>query len=210
MLPQNPTPAIPEAPVVAGAQPATARQMYDAARAFRSELRNQLDRQEELRENLRSELTDSEGVTPADRAGIEARIKEVDARISSLDQQIAAADARVAAAAAVPGATVDPPRPRDPGPPEEFWVLSGVFIIFVMMPVAVAYARRLWKRAPAPAGVPQELSDRLGRIEEAVDAVAVELERVGEGQRYVTKVIGAGGAEALVVRQQEAARQARP
>ena len=31
--------------------------------------------------------------------------------------------------------------------------------------------------------------DRLKRLEEAVDSIAVELERVGEGQRYLTKVM---------------------
>ena len=61
------------------------------------------------------------------------------------------------------------------------------------------------------------LTDRLNRLEQAVDAVAVELERVGEGQRYVTKVfaesrgaLGAGAAEPIEVRQRDALRQQRP
>jgi hypothetical protein len=62
--------------------------------------------------------------------------------------------------------------------------------------------------------MPAELSDRLGRMEQAIDAVAVELERVGEGQRYVTKVfsesqraLGAGAAEPIEVRQRDALHQ---
>jgi hypothetical protein len=67
--------------------------------------------------------------------------------------------------------------------------------------------------------MPPELTDRLSRLEQAVDAVAVELERVGEGQRYVTRLftdqqgqraLGAGAAEPLEARQREAVRQGRP
>lgn len=31
--------------------------------------------------------------------------------------------------------------------------------------------------------------DRLARLEQAVEAIAVEMERVGEGQRFLTKVL---------------------
>ena len=131
------------------------------------------------------------------------------------------ADQRVAQAAAVPGATFEPPRPviNRQGPPEEVFMLGGMFIFFVMMPLAIGWARRLWKRAAVAVStdMPAELTDRLSRMEQAIDAVAVELERVGEGQRYVTRVfseqqraLGAGAAEPLDVRQREAIQQSRP
>lgn len=195
--------------------------MLQAARAQRSELRNQLDRAEDQREDLQRELSQTSSGEAATRAGLEARIRDTDARIASLDKEIATADQRVAQAAAVPGATEEPVRPRvqQQGPPEEFWVLSGMFIFFVMMPIAIAFSRRLWKRGMTPASneVPAELTDRLSRMEQAIDAVAVELERVGEGQRYVTRVfteqqraLGAGAAEPVEVRQREAIHQSRP
>ncbi len=37
---------------------------------------------------------------------------------------------------------------------------------------------------PAPAN-----DERMARLEQAVDAIAVELERVGEGQRYLTQIM---------------------
>ena len=122
--------------------------MLEAARAHRSELRNQLERAEDQREELQDQLTTREGQTPlspVDRAGIEARLKETDARFVGLDQQIAAADQQVAQAAAVPGATYEPPRPIVPrtGPPEEAWFLGGMVIFLVLMPLAIAQARRL-------------------------------------------------------------------
>lgn len=196
--------------------------MLEAARAFRNELRNQLERAEERRDDLTQELSQTSSGDAAARAGLEARLKDTDARITSLDQQIAAAEQKVAEAAAVPGATFEPPRPiiQRTGPPEEVFMIGGLFIFFVMMPIAVGYARRLWKRAAVVVSseMPAELTDRLNRLEQAVDAVAVELERVGEGQRYVTRVfseqqnraLGAGAAEPLEVRQREAIQQGRP
>lgn len=195
--------------------------MLEAARAHRSELRNQLERAEDQLDDLRQDLTQTSSGDAVARAGLEARIRETDARILALDKEITAADQRVAQAALVPGATIEPPRPRqvDTGPPEEFFVLTGMFIIFFMMPIAIGFSRRLWKKGIAPASneVPAELTDRLSRMEQAIDAVAVELERVGEGQRYVTRVfseqqraLGAGAAEPVEVRQREAIHQSRP
>jgi hypothetical protein len=37
--------------------------------------------------------------------------------------------------------------------------------------------------------------DREKRLEQAIDAIAVELERVGEGQRFVTKLLAERGLE---------------
>jgi hypothetical protein len=37
--------------------------------------------------------------------------------------------------------------------------------------------------------------DREQRLEQAIDAIAVELERVGEGQRFVTKLLAERGLE---------------
>ena len=44
------------------------------------------------------------------------------------------------------------------------------------------------KRSVAPPSDP-EVRNRLERIEQAVDAIAVEVERISEGQRFTTKVI---------------------
>ena len=39
------------------------------------------------------------------------------------------------------------------------------------------------------------LEARLARIEEAVETIAVEIERMGEGQRFVTKLLAEGTAK---------------
>ena len=218
----TPTPVIAQPGVPVPGGPPTAAQMLEAARAQRRELLNQLERAEERRDDLQEALTQTPQSETVTRAGLEARLKDTDARIASLDAEIAASEQRVSTAAAVPGATYEPPRPvfQRSGPPEEAWFLGGMFIFLVMMPMAIAQARRIWRRPTATSTeMPAELTDRLNRLEQAVDAVAVELERVGEGQRYVTRVfteqagqraLGAGAAEPLEVRAREAVQQGRP
>lgn len=211
--PVPPTPPTPQ--VVAGARSApTAAEMYQAARAQRRELARQLESLEDKRSELSSNL---DGTSGADRAGLEARIKEIDTRISSVDQEIASADQAVARAAAIPGAVVpDLPVPRS-GPPGEVYFLSGMFMVVVLFPIAFAYARRIWRRSggPATAAMAPELGERFTRLEQAVDAIAVEVERVGEGQRYLTRALaengaqralGAGAASPIELKQREGER----
>ena len=52
--------------------------------------------------------------------------------------------------------------------------------------------------------------DRIQRLQEAVDAIAVELERVGEGQRFVTKILAERGPEAQGAPRPSQARSVQP
>jgi hypothetical protein len=188
--------------------------MYEALKAQRRELASQQDNLEDMRRDLTNRLQEPE-VTGADRKGVEQRIVEVDTRISSIDKQIAESDALIARQAGVPGA-VQPPRqaPRREGPPEEVFVLGGMFIVIVLLPLSIAMARRIWRRGVATiTKLPAELTDRLTRLEQGMDAVAVEVERIGEGQRYMARMmgedgslraIGAGAAEPVEVKAREA------
>jgi hypothetical protein len=126
-----------------------------------------------------------------------------------VDQQLAKADAAVAQAAAIPGATTEPPRPERNGPPDEIFIIPIVFTLAVLMPMAIAYSRRIWKRgATVIAPIPKEVTDRLDAMGEAVESIAIEVERIGEGQRFLTRVmsdkgksLGVGAAEPIPVPQ---------
>jgi len=175
--------------------------LYEAMRNQRRELLNQLERLNDQREDISDELRESHtnGVNPG---GLEARLKVMDERIAGVESQLAQADAAVARAAAIPGAIVPPPPPVPrSGPPEEAFVLAGLFMFIVVLPLTIAYARRIWRRgAMAVTQIPAELYERFSRLEHAVDSVAIEVERIGEGQRYMTKLyaergIGAGPAQ---------------
>jgi hypothetical protein len=59
------------------------------------------------------------------------------------------------------------------------------------IPIARAYARRLDSDAKNPR-VPMEVTGRLERIEQSLEAVAIEVERISEGQRFTTKLLSEG------------------
>jgi hypothetical protein len=126
---------------------------------------------------------------------------EIDGRIGSVDAMLASNSAQLAQASAVPGAVVEQPEPviiRN-GPPEEAFVLGGLFMVVALLPISLAYARRIWRKsATAVAAFPRELADRLARIEQGMEATSLEVERIGEGQRYLTRLFSeAEGARAL-------------
>lgn len=167
----------------------TPAQIYDGFRAQRRELTNQLDDLEGSRRELQSQI-EQLSVSDAGRKPLEDRITDIDARIKAVDQMLAVNATQVAQAAAVPGAVVEqpPPGPR-PGPPEEAWVLGGIFLIVAVFPLSVAFARRIWRRsAAAVTSLPRDIADRLQRMEQAIEATAVEVERIGEGQRFITRL----------------------
>jgi hypothetical protein len=59
------------------------------------------------------------------------------------------------------------------------------------MPFAVGMMRLMLRRAsrpPAPE-LPKEITDRPERMEQCFEAVALEVERIGEGQRFVTQLM---------------------
>jgi hypothetical protein len=212
-----PTPAPPAAaaPLAPGQRvvitniPQSPTAVYQGYVAQRRELSDQLEALRDERRSISNQLHD-ESVRGADRAGLEQRVGTLDARITATDAQLAAAQAAVAKAAAVPGAVVpDPPRPiiQRSGPPEEAFVLGGIALIVIGLPLSIAYARRIWRRgAVAAAALPGELMDRLTRLDQAVDSIAVEVERIGEGQRFVTRVLAERGApEALAAPQRPSA-----
>ena len=60
-------------------------------------------------------------------------------------------------------------------------------IIAIGMPIARAYARRLESKPVAP--IPNDVTARLERMEQAIDSIAIEVERISEGQRFTTKLL---------------------
>jgi len=75
-----------------------------------------------------------------------------------------------------------------------------VAIIIIGLPLARAFARRMDRRG-GTAQVSNEVSSQLAHLNQAVDAIALEVERISEGQRYTTR---------LLSEQRDAARQTLP
>ena len=122
------------------------------------------------------------------KTGLEQRIAAVDKRIADVDQQIAAVDAQVSKAAAVPGAVVPHVEIRNSNDIPD--VLMGIFIVVVLLPLSIAFARRIWRKSvTVVSSLPADLMARIQRIEQTVESSGLEIERIGEGQRFVTKLL---------------------
>jgi hypothetical protein len=72
------------------------------------------------------------------------------------------------------------------------FVPLGFFGTVVAILVGRPYVKAIEKKAAADARNPQlpsEVQNRLERMEQSIDAIAVEIERISEGQRFTTKLL---------------------
>jgi hypothetical protein len=79
--------------------------------------------------------------------------------------------------------------------------IVAILSVFVFAPMAIAFARLVWKRASEPPRPRQLETDslhrRLDQLQSSVEAMAIEVERISEGQRFVTKIMTERDREAL-------------
>ena len=66
--------------------------------------------------------------------------------------------------------------------------MAIVPITAIGWPLARAYAKRV-EQGDVTRRVPVEVTARLERMEQAIDSIAVEVERISEGQRFTTKLL---------------------
>ena len=73
-------------------------------------------------------------------------------------------------------------------------------LVIIGLPLARAFSRRMDRRG-GTAQISNEVSSQLAHLNQAVDAIALEVERISEGQRFTTR---------LLSEQRDAARQTLP
>jgi hypothetical protein len=86
-----------------------------------------------------------------------------------------------------------PPFPPGFIPHEAVTIIQSFFltigVIALGIPIIRALTRRFVDRPPVAPAISVEVEHRLERIEQAVEAVAIEVERISESQRYLTKLM---------------------
>lgn len=163
-------------------------------RSRRSELVNQLDRAGNRRDEVLREMRDASN---AERAGLEQRLAALDSRIVQIESDIAATEraltnaspAMLGAAAQAEQAREDAREANQPPIDEDVIGVLAALAMVMMLPIVIAHARRIWKRPQPARALSPATEGRLERIEQAVEAIAIEVERVTEGQRFVTKLL---------------------
>ena len=202
--------AVPAVPGVTIVTPAAFTQQDIAAlRARGSELSDQLTSAAGRRRVTRDALRSATG---ADKVGLEQRLGVLDARIARLEMDIDENGKQLASLPAARVATVgqsfgssNPNVNRFVG---NMIPIAIVFTLFVLAPIALSISRIFWKRGSLPRQVAQspENAQRLERMEQAIDSIAIEMERVSEGQRFVTRLLSESRPGAAI----EAQRGAQP
>lgn len=197
----------------------------------RSELQSQLG---QIRAR-RNQLDEQRHVaSQAQRPAIEARMAELDARsarldreLESLNDQIAALLARRTAVAAGQDAGQGPGQgpqviriPQITIPPIDFGgrqrsadmrqiggIMAAEAVALVL--IGVVFWRMGMKRMREQIDrMFASQSQQMNQLQQAVDTVAIEVERISEGQRYVAKVLSEGSpASALPQGRKEPSRQ---
>jgi hypothetical protein len=108
----------------------------------------------------------------------------------------AAQDARNAAQDAGHTATTAPPpyfNPSDMIPPQAvdmtYAVLLCVAVCVVGFPLARGFARLMDRKVQFKGVSAPDVTPQLRQLQESVDAMAIEVERISEGQRFTTKLL---------------------
>src|SRR4051812_48906510 len=153
--------------------------------AISDQLTNVSDRRSELSTELQGTV---DGVA---RTGLEQRISLLDKRILQLETDLATTGQQIALAPASLVSTEDPVRS---GNDEDFakGLAAGGIPLLAIMAVALLASRRRRRRGGSiTQQLPNEAVQRLERLEHGMEAIAIEIERVSEGQRFVTKLLSA-------------------
>lgn len=163
-----------------------------ALKTRRSELSTQLNSAVRRRDEL---LKKMERADEEVAAGMRPQLTVLNDRIVEIEKAIALNGQMMAVAplSLVPETEVAPEPRFGPFTAGQLTGMSFLAIIGILIPLAIAASRAMLIRARAPKVTPQMLESaaRLERMEQAIDAMAVEVERISEGQRFVTQLMAA-------------------
>lgn len=177
-------------PTITISPPRTAADI-DALQARREELSNQLTSVDGRRSKLMSQMRQTGDPTAV--KGLQDRLALLDARQLQLESDLAQTGQQLSSTSAGLLATSSSGAPVFAGlGAGQTLALSIVFTIFVLGPLAIGFARTMFRRSARPGPPPAifaETAQRLERVEAAVDTIALEIERISEGQRFVTKLL---------------------
>lgn len=185
----------------------------DALQARGEQLSRQLNSAQGRRDDVAEELAEVPPGASVMRTGLEQRLTQLDARILDIERAIEA-NGRLLAAA--PPALLANPAQAETGRPfdltsGQMTAVSIVSVLAVGMPLAIGATVMMLRRSSRPSApaMPLATQQRLERMEQALDTIAIEVERVSENQRFVTRVLTEGPAQPIELGEGERAPVAR-
>lgn len=154
----------------------------------RRQLNEQLDQVTERRDNIIEQLRTAPD--PAQK-GLQDELTVLNSRVIQIQTQLATVGSEISQASpALMAMAEERPTPRGDDQFDD-GVGAGVAGSVAVMSVFFFFAYRWWRksmRKRAPLMISAD-SERLQRLEQGMEAVAIEIERISEGQRFVTKLL---------------------
>jgi hypothetical protein len=183
---QGPASAPKAMPQVGPARPSAAE--YNVLKAREKELNNQLSDVKDRRDELSQQHEQASG---ADRPAIETHIGILDQRMVQIESDLTLVGRDLAATA--PASIAEPPpriyyRGFDEGAMWSAGFMGAGLAFALFVPFLIrSFRRRRQVQTPTP--VPAVGGERIERMEQAIDTIAVEIERVSENQRFMTRLL---------------------
>jgi hypothetical protein len=84
-------------------------------------------------------------------------------------------------------------------------VAIGIVLTLAVFGLIAAFRRVGRGQARRAPQLPSDSAERLERVERGMEAIAIEIERISEGQRFVTKLMSESRARAIPVDQSKSA-----
>ena len=161
------------------AQREAQQQVRDAQQRVRDAQQEMRDAQQQMRE---ARTNDQRGAANQAMAGAQQSLREAEAALRELQGQ----------GRNTPFVyTSQPPFERPQIPAEAVDIAVGFFVtcavIIVGWPISRALGRRFERRGATPA-LEAGVTEQLQRIEQSVEAMAIEVERISESQRFLAKL----------------------
>jgi len=181
--------------VIAGQSPDVLPQL-EQLQARASELRIKSGDLEVQRDQIRRQRDEAK---PADRAVYDKQFADVQHQFNVVQAEWGSVSAKMAelqhardmmqAKEAQQVLTIQPPpAPQDPFDAAQLRGIEiGSFVL--MIPIVLAFARRIWRGGKRAPSFDFESSPRFQRMEQAIESIAIEVERIGEAQRFTTKLL---------------------
>ena len=156
----------------------------------RSEMSEQLSSAQNRRARLLDEMRSA---PPGTEQGLREQFQVLNNRIVAIETDIEAAGRTLRTGQVPQGTILVPPRSGLGGRNQTDNAERGAALAAtVLIPIFALFVWRGWRRGRrGQQAVPHsaEYESRFERLEQAVDAIALEIERVGESQRYQTKLL---------------------
>ena len=151
-----------------------------------SQLNSAQGRREDLLDELRS-------APPGTEQGLREQYQVLSDRIVAIENDIEASGRLLRTGQVPVGITLVPPRSFSSGNRTDDAERGAALAATILIPIGAIYMWRAIRRkrrgGRREVEVHSEHEARFDRLEQAVDAIALEIERVGEAQRYQAKLL---------------------